>query len=249
MSADGSAVLTLAGLTPDPWQKELLRKPPLRLLCLNARQTGKSTLGAGLAVGTALLKPGSLTLLMSPTQRQSAELFRKTLWLYRRLGRPVPVARETALSLELANNSRILALPGDEQGIRGYSGVALIVLDEAARTSDALHAAVRPMLATSGGALVGLSTPFGKRGWFFDAWQGEGDWRRMKVTAEHCPRIPREFLDTERLAMGPRWFGQEYMCEFVDTVDSVFGHNDVLAALSGDVVPLFSTQARNCLAG
>ena len=34
------------------------------------------------------------------------------------------------------------------------------------------------------------------------------------MTAAECPRIPREFLEEERRAMGERWFRQEYLCEF-----------------------------------
>jgi hypothetical protein len=61
----------------------------------------------------------------SPTLRQSGELFRdKVLRLFTDLGRPLAV-RQTALTVEFANGSRIVSLPGDEQKIRGYSRVAL----------------------------------------------------------------------------------------------------------------------------
>jgi hypothetical protein len=208
------------------------------MLVLNARQTGKSTTAAALALKTALLTPGSLTLLLAPTERQSGELLRKVYGLFRRLRRPVAAVRENALSLELANGARILALPGDEEGIRCFSAPALVVLDEASRVSEALYLSVRPMLATSGGKLVCLTTPFGKRGWFFDAWTGKGRWERVKVTADQCRRISADFLGEEREALGERWFLQEYCCEFVETVDSVFHHADILAALSGQVRPL-----------
>src|SRR5207244_4416310 len=118
------------------------------------------------------------------------------------------------LRLELANGSRIVSLPGDEATVRGFSGVALLVIDEAARVNDALYYSVRPMLAVSQGRLVSLSTPFGKRGWFHDEWFGEGDWERVKITAEECPRIPATFLAEERRALGERWYKQEYLCSF-----------------------------------
>lgn len=43
---------------------------------------GKSTVSSILAMHTALYQPGSLTLLLSPTERQSKELFRKVLDVY-----------------------------------------------------------------------------------------------------------------------------------------------------------------------
>jgi hypothetical protein len=107
----------------------------------------------------------SLILLLCPTQRQAGELFKdKVLRLYNALGRPVPSLRprDNATMLELANGSRIIALPGDEGTVRCYSGVKLLVLDEACRIPDVLYKAVRPMLAVSGGTLMALSTPFGR---------------------------------------------------------------------------------------
>jgi hypothetical protein len=119
--------------------------------------------------------------------------------------------------------------------------VALLVIDEAARVADALYLAVRPMLAVSGGRLVALSTPYGKRGWFHDAWHGPDGWERVRVTADECPRIPAEFLAEERRALGERWYRQEYLCSFEDVIDAVFSSADIRAALSPDVTPLFPT--------
>ena len=82
------------------------------------------------------------------------------------------------------------------------------------------------MLATSRGALACLSTPFGKRGWFYDAWAADQPWERVRVTAPDCPRIPAEFLWEERQALGDRWFRQEYECSFEEAVDGVFRHDD-----------------------
>jgi hypothetical protein len=188
----------------------------------------------------ALLEPPALVLLLSPTLRQSGELFRdKVLRLYNALGRPVACVQESALTMGLANGSRIVSLPGDEKNIRGFSGVSLLIVDEAARVDDALYFAVRPMLAVSKGRMVCLSTPFGKRGFFFEAWNSPDPWDRYRIVAAECPRIGRDFLDEERRALGPRWFAQEYLCSFEDTVDSVFASQDILAALSEDVAPLF----------
>jgi hypothetical protein len=212
------------------------------MLLLCGRQAGKSLTAAALALRTALLEPPALILLLSPTERQSGELFRdKVKRLYNALGRPVAIVAETALTMELANGSRIVALPGKEETIRGYSGVRLLVVDEAARVSDALYYSVRPMLAVSRGTLVCLSTPFGKRGWFHDEWHGSGAWRRVRSTAAECPRIDPAFLAEERRALGERWYRQEYECSFEDVVDAVFAEADIAAALAADVRPLFGS--------
>lgn len=237
---DPCAVMRRAGLEPDPWQRDLLRSRAPRSLLLCTRQAGKSTVTAALALHEAIYRPPALVLLLSPSLRQSGELFRKVASFYRHFAREAPASAESALRLDLKNGSRIVSLPGDEQTVRGYSGVALLVLDEAARVPDELYFSVRPMLAVSGGRLIGLSTPFGKRGWFFSEWHAEAsDWRRVKVTAHDCPRIAPAFLAEERAAMGDFWYRQEYECEFVETVDQVFGYDLVLSAVSADVKPLF----------
>src|SRR4051794_18354487 len=237
LRGDPTEVLTAAGITPDAWQDGVLRSPAERMLLLCSRQAGKSTVAAALAVRTVLTRPRSPVLLLSPTLRQSGELFRKVLDLYGALGRPVPVAAESALRLELTNGSRVVSLPGTEGTVRGFSGVALLIIDEAARVADALYCAVRPMLAVSRGRLVALSTPFGQRGWFYDAWQSSETWERVRVTADDCPRITAEFLAEERRALGDRWYRQEFMTSFEDTIDAVFAHEDIQAAMSDDVQP------------
>jgi hypothetical protein len=241
---DPARLLTAAGMAPDPWQERLLRAPVSRALLLCSRQAGKSTTAAALALRAALFQPAALVLVLSPSQRQSGELFRKVLDLFAALDRPVGVTAESALRLELANGSRVVALPGDERNIRCFSGVALLVIDEAARVADALYYAVRPMLAVSQGQLVALSTPFGKRGWFHDAWHGDGTWERVRITADQCLRIPPAFLAEERRALGERWFRQEYECSFEDTVAAVFAYADIQAALSNDVQPWFAEELR-----
>jgi hypothetical protein len=219
-----------AGMPPDEWQQDLLSSTAQRILLNCSRQSGKSTMTGVLAVHTALTQPGSMSLLLSPTQRQSGELLRKCLEIYRGTGRQVQALNESALSLSLANGSRIVSLPGKDATVRGYSGVDLLAIDEAARVPGDLYMAVRPMLAVSGGRLIALSTPFGNRGWFYDAWISSDDWQRYQITATDCPRISPEFLEEERANIGEFWFRQEYECVFLDSQSQAFRLSDIDAA-------------------
>jgi hypothetical protein len=142
-------------------------------------------------------------------------------------------------SLLLPNGSRIVGLPGVEDTVRGYSAVSLLLIDEAARVDDAMYLALRPMLAVGRGDLWLMSTPWGKRGFFHEAWEYGGEkWFRMSVPATDCPRIPADFLEEERQAMGANWFEQEYLCGFVNSGASMFGRDDVEAAIDAEIVPL-----------
>jgi hypothetical protein len=236
--------MELAGfLAVDPWQRDVLRSRAKRLILLAARQTGKSTTTAFIALNEALFRPESLILLVSRSSRQSEELFRKVIEGYDALGRPVEPVRELTFSLELANGSRITALPSDPATIRCYSGVWMVVIDEAAQCTDDIMPALVPMLGTSGGRLLLLSTPYGKRGFFHEIWTGgDPNWERHGSTAVECPRIPAEFVEEQRRLLGQRMFYQEMCCEFVeiagqlfpqDAIDRAFADTDHVPILQG----------------
>jgi hypothetical protein len=197
-------------------------------------------MAALMALHHALYLPASLVLVLAPALRQSQELFAKIAGFYGSLESPIRPLAVRRLSLDLANASRIVTLPGTEKTIRGFSGASLLIVDEAARVADELYFAVRPMLAVSGGSLMMLSTPYGKRGIFFEEWsQGHG-WERYEVPAYSCPRIPASFLEEECRALPARVYRQEYECSFEETEDQVFSYEDVSAAISGEVAPLFA---------
>lgn len=238
--ADRVEFARLAGLEPDDWQRRALASDAPRQLYNCSRQSGKSSVAAVLALHRALYIPGSLVLCLAPALRQSQELFAKVAGFYRSLDNPVPPHADRRLSLELVNGSRVITLPGSEKTIRGFSGASLLLVDEAARVEDSLYHAVRPMLAVSGGDLVLMSTPAGKRGVFFEAWSEGSQWERYEVPATEVPRIPPEFLAEERAALPDRVFRAEYMCSFEDVDDAVFSFETVEAAVTGEVAPLWA---------
>ncbi len=235
MSLDAVAFAARAGVICDGWQAEVLRSSSSRLLLNCSRQSGKSTITSILAVHTALYQPHSLILLLSPSLRQSQELFRKALDVYKATNRPVPPSAESAMRLELDNGSRVVSLPGTETSIRGYSAVRLLIVDEAARVEDSLYLSTRPMLAVGAGRLIALSTPFGTRGWWYEAWRGPEPWERYEIPATLCPRIPASFLAEERRNMGEWWFEQEYMCRFMEGQTQVFTREEVDRAFAEKV--------------
>lgn len=228
------------GFTLDAWQAQVLRSTQKQSILNCSRQSGKSTTAAILGVHRAIYHPHSLILLISPSLRQSSELFRKANEFLRRIDSASERVEDTQLTCTLSNASRVVSLPSSAATVRGFSAVDLVVEDEAARVPEELYRAIRPMLAVSGGQLILMSTPAGRRGHFFEAWNkgGEG-WERVEIRATECSRITADFLASERANLGDRSFAQEYLCEFIDSDDSVFGFDIVTRALSGEVKPLF----------
>jgi hypothetical protein len=151
----------------------------------------------------------------APCERQSAELVRKCERFLRTLGIRPRGDGDNRVSILLDNGSRVVGLPGNETNIRGFLGVSLLLINEAARVPDELYLALRPKVATVGDSSIWLmSTPNGRQGFFCREWTaGDRDWSRIAVPAAECPRILREFLDEERRTHTEASFRQEYECE------------------------------------
>jgi Terminase large subunit, T4likevirus-type, N-terminal len=217
-------------IEPDEWQVEVLASEhPRKILCCG-RQTGKSTVVAILAIHKALTCPGSTVLVVAPGERQAKLLFSKALSLYRQAGYPLPAYSERRTGLELSNGSVIEALPAVERTTRGYS-VDLLVVDEAAAVPDLDYHGILPALIATQGEQVLLSTPRGKRGFFWELWESDEDWQRMMVRSDEVARIRPEDLEVFRSTMPEQFLEQEFFCAFLDTEGSLFAHDHIQAAL------------------
>ena len=234
------------GLDLDARQEEVLRSTAKRTILNCSRQWGKSTVAAAKALHRAYTVPGCLVLVASPSDRQSSEFLRKAKDLVVRLGIVPRGDGDNETSLLFPNGSRIVGLPGTEGTGRGFSNASLLLIDEAARVDDSLYKMLRPVLAVSSGDLWLMSTPCGKRGFFYNVWAHERrGWLRVSVPATECPRIPKEHLEEERAEQGMAYFRQEYMCEFVDNGSGAFDRDVVEGALDGEVSPLRLGKTRN----
>lgn len=237
-------VAAACGFTdPDEWQRGVLMSTASKEILCCSRQSGKSTTTAVSAVDDAVHEPGSTILILTPSLRQSTELTRKVYGFYHALTMDKPAALgESALKLELDNGSRVIALPGNEATARGYTATRVIV-DEAAKVPDALLASVLPSLATTHGRLTLMSTPAGKRGFFWDAWSKGDDWERTLITVEQIPRITQEHLNDMRAILGEFMWRQEYFCEFLDPETSVFSSDLIEAMIRHDLEPFWPVGA------
>ncbi len=203
---------TLA-MTPTPWQQTFLRSPRgASILALTARQVGKTTTAAWAIAHSMLLTPGSLSVIACPAQRQSAEAVRRVREAIIKAG--AELESDNVYGLELDNGSRVMALPGTDDSIRGLTVDGWIVADEAARLPTDLIAALRPMRARRPQARFAmLSTAWSRTDPFWTAWASDDQsWLRLKATADTDPALfAAEFLEHERRALGEDGFKREYL--------------------------------------
>jgi len=218
----------------DEWQQQVLDHIG-HITLRTGRQVGKSEVVSAKAVKFALDNPKTTTLIIAASQRQAGLLFEKVKANIDRLeekNKKVKLYAEapTLTRIILKNGSKIYALPAGRTGyfIRGFT-IDLLIADEAAYIPESVWTAVIPMLAVSQklrkkGFIILLSTPFGRGGYFYESFT-DPDFRAFHVSSEDCPRIPKEFLQKEKLRMTSMQYRQEYLGEFTDDSTQFFPTN------------------------
>ena len=209
----------------DNWQEKVLNAAG-NITIRSGRQVGKSEVISAKARKFALDNPGTTTLIIAASQRQSSLLFEKVR-AYLDQEEDVYAEKPTLTKIMLNNGSRIYSLPAGRTGyfIRGFT-IDMLIADEAAYIPETVWNAVVPMIAVSKkmrklGYVVLLSTPFGKGGYFFDSFT-DPDFESFHVSSEDCKRIPSDFLRKERERMSKVEYAQEYLGEFVDEFNQFF---------------------------
>jgi Terminase large subunit, T4likevirus-type, N-terminal len=203
----------ILGVEPMPWQQAFLRSARAAfIVVLTARQVGKTTVAAWAVAHAMLFQPGSLSVIACPAQRQSAEAVRRVREILLKTG--ASFKSDNVYALELDQGARVLALPSDDETIRGLTVDAWIVADEAARLDENLIAALHPMRARQPQARFAmLSTAFTRTDPFWTAWSSDSpNDLRLRATAD-CPDMPfsKAFLEDQRRILGEQLFRQEYL--------------------------------------
>ena len=187
-----------------------------RILILAPRQTGKSTAVAVRVLFEAMSHENAMILLASASSRQSGQIMEKARKMAISLNLKILPPPSKCDGFSLANGSEIVALPDNEETIRGFSAPRMIVVDEAAFASEDVFKALEPMLLVSNGTFILLSTPNGQTGHFYDQWHAEkSPWTKLKGSLERCPRVSPEAIEAIRKTTAKEVFQQEFECKFV----------------------------------
>jgi hypothetical protein len=190
-----------------------------------ARQTGKTTTIATKAIHYAYTNPNTTALIISPSLRQSMIMFDKILALTTQ--NPLlakSITRKTRTIIQLTNNSRIIALPCSENLLRGYTA-QLAICDEAAFIPEkTITQIIFPMLSTTNGTAIFLSTPWGKDHFFYRAFVNPA-YSTHKIKSAECPLITPKFLEEMRQNMTHEAYLMEYEAEFVEAQNSYFSQD------------------------
>ncbi len=213
------------GFHPFPYQAGILRDRSRRLVACLGRQCGKTSTIAVKAIHFAYTNPKTTTLIVSPSLRQSMIMFDRILgYIHASRWPPKSVKRKTRTVIQLINGSRIIALPCSENLLRGYTADMVIVDEAAFLDENVITSILFPMLATTGGSLILLSTPWGKENLFYRAFM-DPKYSSHRVRSSECPLIGAEFLEEQRRNMTEEAYRMEYEAEFAEAATSYFSQD------------------------
>ena len=229
------------GIEPFDYQKEFMDHPSERKAFCAGRRVGKSRTAAWLALWKAITFAGSEVLITAKAQRQSMELFNQVKKEIRQSNvgeEEWGISRDTRTEINFQNGSRIISLPVGRDGsnIRGY-GADYLIVDEAAFIEDSIFQEVlSPMLAVGDGTFVLLSTPFGKKGFFYQKVENDSDWYSQRVQTEQNPMIDQKFIEEQKQNLTHTQFKQEILGEFEAASDSFFQREELMNCASTEKV-------------
>jgi tRNA(Met) C34 N-acetyltransferase TmcA len=119
----------------DARQKDLLLRESKQVVLNCSRQSGKSTLAALKIVHAAYWRQKCTIVVTAPVQQQTRELLRKVRE-FARIAGLLHSRKGSKYCVEFSNGSRIVGVTADEDTIRGFSSVVLLVVDEASRVKE-----------------------------------------------------------------------------------------------------------------
>lgn len=231
----GEAML---GATFDPWQQSYMElcRSSSRIAIAACRQSGKSTVTALFVAWCLVFIPGFQCLIASRSLRQASHYLNTVRQAVLSVIPRDAMVELNRLSMELPNGSRAISIPcAQPDAGRGFSP-HLVVLDEAAFAPEALFRAITPSLSATEGALHMLSSPNGRQGYFFEAFEGQAEevFQVFRIPYTQCPRISEETVQMERIALGDLYFRQEYGAEFITPHGAFFGFSAIENLAEGE---------------
>ena len=242
---------TVASLPPEGFNTALF---------LTGRRSGKSRIAATIAAYEAVLAGHTAKLargergvvpVVAPTKAQGRIVRDYTRAIFETALFKHELRKETTEGFMLNCGTRIEILAGDFRTVRGYTLLAAVV-DEACffgyeaeskiKSDTELVRAIKPSLATVGGKLICISSPYARKGWCFQQHTRHHGNPAGRTLVWNCPSrtmnatLPQRIVD-EAMAEDMQAAKSEYLGEFRDDVCD-FITREVVEALVANGCPV-----------
>ncbi|MAH44103.1 terminase [archaeon] len=195
-----------------------------------ARQTGKSTTTVAYLLWYILFTPDKTVALLANKGETAREILGKVRLAYQNLPKWLQqgISEWNKGSMELENNSRIIAAATSSDAIRGYS-INILFIDETAFIDnwDAFFTSVFPTVSSGKTTkIILVSTPNGMNHFYklwTDAIEGRNTYNPIKVLWQDVPGRDEEWKEITLASMGFDYdkFRQEYEVEFLGSIGTL----------------------------
>jgi Terminase large subunit, T4likevirus-type, N-terminal len=257
-SRPGPGFFRLVGYEPFDTQLLIHKSKALRRVACLGRQVGKSELAAVDASFELITKPNITGWVVAPVSSQCEIIFERVVQKCQRAiegifgvhdGLPnlkLEVKRGNKLVIKISHydrpwsgdrSAKLLGISyfkaksaQEPDNLRGET-LTFLIIDEAASVGDeqVWSKALEPMLSTTQGWVLFISTPMGFN-WFYDKWKlgqpgpdKDEFWESFQSASwDANPTVPTSFYEKKKLEIPDLDFRQEYGAEFVSNSGSVF---------------------------
>jgi len=238
---------SILNFEPTSYQRKLLRDQHKRIVARFSRQAGKTTTIAVRAIWFSARHPGTVSLIVAPSMRQSMIMMDRIhafLIALPKEKRRAYISKMQRTVIWFKNGSQIVALPNSPHLLRGYTAHQVICDEAAFFREDELvfYNVLYPMLATTDGQLIVSSTPWGKNTVFYKM-NNDPDFSKHVVTADDVVKtglIKRSFIEEMRKQLPTERFRREFLSEFVEDADAYFPQDLIAKCVVSE--PLVATQ-------
>lgn len=225
----------------DDWQKEVLECREKRILICKGRQIGGTTIFAKKAADRLASKPKEEIMVTSITEEQAQHVIMMVLQFLEKEHKSLLSKKKqdtTKGKILLKNGSTIISKAVGTTGasVRGFTK-GVLWLNEGSRLPEFVFEAAKPMLLTTDGEIWMDSTPFGKKGYFWESFQNKsGIWKVFYKNTEEVIKERKispdwtekqregalRLLKEEKDEMTELQYGQEYLGLFLEELRRLF---------------------------
>lgn len=211
-------------------QKKILRCKDRFISVRAARRFGKSYVFSTYAAWAVCTQENFRVIVISRIMRQSLEMFKTIKQIIMNSPMAESVVRCTMTEIVLSNGSQVQSLPGSSPNtLRGITA-NLIMVDEAAYVDEDVFVEIYPIILSTKGRMILISTPAFEIGEFYRACMMSKDYTAFHLT--HADAVWEDgtpFIDPDELqreidrcgGVTSAEYRREYLAEF-GNADGVF---------------------------
>jgi hypothetical protein len=137
------------------------------------------------------------------------------------------ITKKANSKLEFFNGTTVHTFPATPEALRGSENVICVFLDEAAHfklvDDRVIYDALEPNIANTEGDFICISTPNGRRGFFYDLWMEDNEYYKLAqpYMVSQGLLLSKSYIKSKKSDLRID-FEQEFNCQFTTSQNAAF---------------------------